>query len=170
MFKTLWTTDRIFRNLMISTIALVLFTSIHHLYGGAIYDTSWRIIMPLFFFLPMLALTLFLQTVSAGKKSILLLLTYTVLTVAGWVIMIGAVEGGYNHVVKNILFFSGASEDLMHTFFPPEFGGTKLFEIPNDFIFEISGMLTTAFGVIITAYLIPFFIQQWKRITTAAKS
>ncbi len=164
--KLLWTTDKVFKNLALSIISLVLFTSIHHVYGGSIYDTSWRIIMPLFFFLPMLGLTIFLQYFSTMTKRKSILFIFTVLTVLGWIIILGLGEGGYNHVLKNILYFGGATEELMFKMFPPELGDIKLYETPNSFFFELSGIGTTVFGVFVVIYLIPFFKIQWKRITS----
>ncbi len=151
------------RNLALSTIALVLFTSIHHIYGGALYNTSWRIIMPLFFFLPILALTLYLQYQSIRKSSTLLLAAFTVLAVM-WIVGVGFYEGGYNHLLKNALYFGGASEEVITKMFPPEFGGTKLYEKPNDFLFESSGIATTLFSFVMIRYLVPFVKKQWERI------
>jgi len=105
--------DSTFRRLALWTIALVTFTSIHHIYGGAVYATSWRIIMPILFFIPMLVLTLALQYQASIRTSRTLLITYTLLCVIVWVIGIGVFEGGYNHVLKNVLYYSRASKELM---------------------------------------------------------
>src|SRR5688572_13903588 len=45
-------------------------------------------------------------------------------------------EGLYNHVIKNLVYFGGASEPLMVRLFPP-----PVYEMPDDVLFEITGML-----------------------------
>lgn len=142
--------------LALNTIAVVLLSTIHHIYGGFQYDTSWRIIMPIFFFLPMLFITLYLQGIILKYKNMVLLVLFTLLVSIGWIGILSIGEGGYNHVLKNILYFGGASEELLHKMFPPEFGSTKLYEKPNNVFFEISGILTTVFGVPLTIYLYKF--------------
>ncbi len=52
------------------------------------------------------------------------------------IIGIGLFEGGYNHLIKNALNFSGASMTLMHRLFPP-----PTYEMPNDVFFEVTGVL-----------------------------
>jgi hypothetical protein len=52
------------------------------------------------------------------------------------VVMIGTFEGLYNHVVKNLLYFGGASPALMMRLFP-----RPTYEMPNDVFFEITGVL-----------------------------
>jgi hypothetical protein len=162
MLPSLQQADNDSRMLAWSTIALVALTSAHHIYGGALYGTSWRIVMSLGVFLPLLALTLFLQYQSVKRSSRLLLTAFTALSVT-WIVGIGLYEGGYNHVLKNILYFGGAPEGVMLKMFPPEFGGTKLYETPNDFIFESSGVATTFVALVMLRFLVPFAKQQWKR-------
>ena len=167
-FLSTWKNDATFRGLAFWTIALVMFTSIHHVYGGAIYSTSWRILMPLFMFIPTLVLTLVLQYQAVKRSSRILLIGYVLLTIIAWVIGVGIYEGGYNHVLKNVLYFSGTASDLMVKMFPPEFGGMKLYEsAPNDFLFEASGIATTIFGFLVVSYMIPFVKRQWNRINSS---
>jgi hypothetical protein len=160
--------DSTFRRLALWTIALVTFTSIHHVYGGAVYATSWRIIMPIFFFIPMLVLTLTLQYQASIRMSRILLLAYVLLCITIWVIGVGVFEGGYNHLLKNVLYYSSASKELMVKMFPPEFGGAKFYETaPNDFLFESTGIATTIFAFLVVGYLIPFVKLQWNRIQSS---
>ncbi|MGH7962255.1 MAG: hypothetical protein ACRERD_10590 [Candidatus Binatia bacterium] len=51
----------------------------------------------------------------------------------GW---IGFFEGGYNHVVKNVLYFSDASAAVLTTLFPP-----PTYEMPNSVFFEVTGIM-----------------------------
>jgi hypothetical protein len=50
--------------------------------------------------------------------------------------MIGLFEGGYNHLIKDALYFAGASMMLMHSLFPP-----PTYEMPDDVFFEFTGVL-----------------------------
>lgn len=138
------------------TIAVVLLSTIHHIYGGYQYDTSWRIYMPIFFFLPILVLTLFLQYRVIKKQNLFMLGLYSTIVFIGWIGVLSFGEGGYNHLLKNILYFGDASEEILTKMFPPEFGSTKLYEKPNDLFFESTGILTTVFGFYLTYYLVKF--------------
>jgi peroxiredoxin len=51
------------------------------------------------------------------------------------VLSIGLFEGLYNHVLKNILFLSGAPASVLLRMFPP-----PTYELPNDAGFEVSGV------------------------------
>src|SRR5690349_18966248 len=93
----------------LSTVAVYLTTAVHHIYGGAIYDTSWRIHGTLGG-LPLLLLTIGVLVWYQRAASRAALNLYALLSVI-WVGVIGIWEGGYNHLVKNLLFFSGASLD-----------------------------------------------------------
>ena len=167
-FLSTYKKDTTFRRLALWTIALVTFSSIHHIYGGAIYATSWRIIMPMFFFISMLVLTLVLQYQAIIRPSRILLITYTLLCLIVWVIGVGVFEGGYNHVLKNVLYYSRASMDLMVKMFPPEFGGAKFYEsAPNDFLFEATGIASTILGFLVVRYMIPFVKLRWNRIQSS---
>lgn len=50
--------------------------------------------------------------------------------------MFGLFEGGYNHGVKLLLFFGGASPETMQRLFPP-----PTYEMPSDAFFETTGVL-----------------------------
>ena len=53
--------------------------------------------------------------------------------------MIGLYEGGYNHVLKNVLYFGGASPELLAALFPP-----PAYELPDSALFEVSGIAQLA--------------------------
>ncbi|MEN7551786.1 hypothetical protein AAG747_27975 [Rapidithrix thailandica] len=78
------------------------------------------------------------STVS-GKVAIGIFLTVTLLASIG---MIGLYEGGYNHLLKNILYYGGMSQNALKQFFPP-----PTYEMPNDFWFEFSGILQFFTGI-----------------------
>ncbi len=128
------------RRTLLSTGAVLLVTSIHHIYGAIIYDTPWRyhIVFPsaLAFLFTWGMLRLFNKRPGTGlSKAALLLASACVLIFPfAW---IGLFEGGYNHLIKNALYLSGASALLMQQLFPP-----PTYEMPNDLFFEATGVLT----------------------------
>jgi len=52
------------------------------------------------------------------------------------VLAIGAFEGLYNHVIKVVTYFAGLPLELHRELFPP-----PTYELPNDALFEASGIL-----------------------------
>jgi hypothetical protein len=65
-------------------------------------------------------------------------------------------EGGYGHLLKNTLYYLDFNAETMHKLFPPEFGETRFFEVPNDIFFEISGILQFIIGLDTLFYLAKF--------------
>jgi len=144
------------RRLALSIILIGFTTWVHHVYGGLVYDTPYRIIvptitLPLFWFL-----TFYIQYRLIKKASKGLKFLYSVIVTFLWIVPIGLIEGGYNHILKNIFFFTGVSQEKLATLFPPEFGALRLFEQPNDIIFEISGIIQFFIGLLIIYYLRKF--------------
>lgn len=113
--------------------ALMLLTSIHHVLGAYIYDTPWRLHI-LAFSIPVILLNIILNLkFRANKIAVYLLLAINfIITIS----LIGLFEGGYNHLVKNILFFSGTPAEVMVRLFPP-----PTYVMPGNFIFEFTGVL-----------------------------
>ncbi|HEY1308586.1 MAG TPA: AhpC/TSA family protein [Vicinamibacterales bacterium] len=119
--------------------ALLLLTSIHHAYGGYVYHTPWRyhaaLVSAVTATVIVGALALWRRRPSAlaGRFA---RIVFLVTTLAIPVIGFGLFEGLYNHVVKNLLYFGGASMALLARLFPP-----PTYEMPNDVFFEITGVL-----------------------------
>jgi hypothetical protein len=120
-------------------LAVLLLTTIHHVYGAYVYHTPWR--------LHVTFISGFAATAIVG--SLLVLRRHTgavVRLIAFWVFVgvtlvipvaaIGLFEGGYNHALKDALYFAGASTSLMTRMFPP-----PTYELPNDAFFEITGVM-----------------------------
>ena len=57
-------------------------------------------------------------------------------TIVFRVAAIGLFEGAYNHVLKDALYFAGASTSLLVQMFPP-----PAYELPNDAFLEITGVM-----------------------------
>lgn len=72
---------------------------------------------------------------------------FILLTLLPSMCMIGIVEGLYNHALKNILFFGGASTATLQRLFP-----APTYEMPNDLLFEVTGVLQGFF-------VIPMIVQ-----------
>lgn len=140
---------------LLAQVAILVLTIVHHLYGAAIYDTPWRHHVALIA-LPMLAVLIVAYGVYRwryphwlGKTSLCLFIALSSMVIA-W---IGVFEGGYNHLLKNILFFAGLSQDVLVQLFPP-----PAYEMPNDLWFEVSGVLQ----FFIALYAIRCLFRLWR--------
>ena len=49
--------------------------------------------------------------------------------------MVGMFEGGYNHMIKNALYFGGIPSRAFRALFPQ-----PPYEVPNDVFFELTGV------------------------------
>lgn len=113
-------------------------TSIHHAYGAFIYATPWRLHILHAAIPAALAISALLYAARAYRGTLSGRL-------AGWVgalvilafpvAMIGFYEGGFNHVLKNIVYF-GFGADIARTTFP-----APTYEMPNDLLFELTGIV-----------------------------
>jgi hypothetical protein len=136
-------------------ISVMVLTIIHHVYGAIIYDTPFRLHIT-WFALPVLAAMILTykcyvirRKTLSGRIALWLFLLITLLIAIG---TFGFVEGGFNHLVKNILFFSGVERSVLELIYPsPEY------ELPNDFWFESTGILQFFFGL----YGFIQFIKLW---------
>src|SRR5215207_659574 len=97
-------------------MAVLLLTSVHHAYGAYVYATPWRYHVLLITgaaALVILGALAALRARPAGLPGALSrwLLALTALVVP--VLLFGVFEGFYNHVLKDVLYFSGASAEQM---------------------------------------------------------
>jgi hypothetical protein len=117
---------------------ILLLTSVHHAYGAHIYTSPWR--------LHVVALAIAAAAViGIAAKMFQKRRTGTAAGIAFWILvtitlafpfaMIGFFEGGYNHLLKDALYFGGASRELMRTLFP-----APAYEMPSSFFFELTGV------------------------------
>ena len=65
------------------------------------------------------------------------------------VFLFGVVEGFYNHVVKVALYLVGLPEESLRRLYP-----APTYELPNDVIFELTGVLQVAPAVLAGVFLV----------------
>jgi hypothetical protein len=113
-------------------------TSIHHIYGAFAYNTPWRLHV-LAISIPMIIFSLiisrFLTTSQSNLNRLLQWIFWMAIFIFS-VVLIGAYEGVYNHALKNLVHFTGVSENLQRQLFPP-----PKYVMPNNLIFEVSGIM-----------------------------
>lgn len=123
----------------LSAIGVLVLTSIHHLYGAFIYQTPWRHHVAVVSIPVMLVLAgalVIVRTPTHARSRRIALWVFTIVSVIvpiGW---IGFFEGGYNHVLKNALYFAGASQEVLTALFPP-----PTYEMLNSIFFEVTEIL-----------------------------
>lgn len=131
----------------IPALLLLALTSIHHAYGAAILDTPWRLHV-LYFILPVAALVAMLLSAGwyapTGRSARLFTWAGAIVVLAVPIILVGYVEGGYNHVVKNIAYLI-VSGDTFRAIFP-----NPPYKEPNDLFFEITGIAQFPLSVLAT--------------------
>lgn len=136
---TLPASERLTVRAGITSLAVLLLTGIHHAYGALIYDAAFRSHVALFA-IPLAVLIttlLYLSRRLRNRNSVRFTIGLAVFLIIMFLaLVLGIYEGGYNHILKNVLHFSGASRELMQKLFP-----VGLYEMPNDALFEISGVL-----------------------------
>ena len=123
---------------MLSSSAILLLTILHHFYGAVIYSTPWRTHVAFFAGPVLVALAVaWLINRSSPKLAVAPISKWAFVVLAGVVSfgMFGLYEGGYNHLLKDILYFAGAPSAILLAMFPP-----PVYEMPNDFLFELSGV------------------------------
>ena len=122
-------------------LATLILTSVHHAYGAYIYDTPWRydtVLISAATAVVILGSLAVRRARPSGLPGALAAGLFVLVTLIVPVLTIGAFEGLYNHVLKNVLYFGGASSSLLARLFPP-----PTYEMPNDVFFEITGILQT---------------------------
>jgi hypothetical protein len=141
---------------MAGALTVALLTSVHHGYGAQIYATPWRwhavLVSGLATAIAFGALCILRKRPNerAGRIAAwVFTVTTLVIHIAGY----GLFEGGYNHVLKDLLYFGGASPELMHQLFP-----APAYELPDDVFFEVTGVLQVA-PAIFTGYYLYRFVR-----------
>lgn len=121
----------------VAAFALLALTVVHHVYGAIAFATPWRlhilaVVMPAAIVIGLALRRVVRATDRSAGRFMIVLAAIVILLVP--VAAIGFYEGGYNHVFKNLLYFS-VGEARTHVIFPP-----PLYEMPRDFFFEVTGI------------------------------
>jgi hypothetical protein len=137
---------------LLASASVLILTVLHHFYGAAIYGTPWRHHIAVLV-LPVLLVLLLAYGAQRwrprtwlSRAGLWLFLGLTLVVPIG---LIGVFEGGYNHLVKNVLFFGGVPRATLERLFPP-----PAYELPNDLWFEVTGVFQFVIGLGAAYYLL----------------
>ncbi|WP_436499692.1 hypothetical protein [Actinokineospora sp. HUAS TT18] len=123
------------RPALLSVVALYVVTLAHHLYGGLAFPGVERLVIALVFTV-VIAVTAW--TYRAGVATRWARWVYLGL-VALWVVVVGVIEGGYNHALFVGLRLFGASSEVFARMYPD---GIEIAEASDDLFFQGTGVLT----------------------------
>lgn len=128
-----------------AALLVLALTAVHHIWGAVIYATPWRVhivyvaIPVAILFVVLLAAGWRNRGMPSGRAA-----TWGAIGVILFfpVLLIGIYEGGYNHLVKNLLYFV-FGEPVARMMCPDD--GTC--ELPSDFVFEATGIAQVFAGL-----------------------
>jgi hypothetical protein len=139
------------RRAALGAVAVFLLTTVHHLYGAYVYKTPWRrhagIVSGLATAVSVGALAAWCRR-PTGVAGTIERWTFTLVTLVIQVAGFGLFEGGYNHLAKDTLYFTGAPQTVRRRLFPP-----PTYEEPNNDFFEVTGVLQLIPALITAHYL-----------------
>ena len=127
-------------------IASMALTTVHHLYGAIIYHTPWRhhaALVATGTVLLSVASFRVHRSMASRRAGKIAFWIFVILSMLIAVLGVGVFEGGYNHTLKNILYFTTHDAALMQRLFP-----SPTYEMPNDAFFEITGVLQLPLGLV----------------------
>ena len=148
--KTMMLKNRLQKVNLYSQVLMVL-TSVHHIYGAYAYNTPWRLHV-LFLSIPIIIITTLLKNYLVNKEKLkknIAIWVYWLIVLIASVVLIGSYEGIYNHLLKNLLFFSGLDNKTLTILFPP-----STYEMPNNFFFEFTGVLQAIIAIILWVWFV----------------
>lgn len=145
-------TSTVERRALLAGAGVLVLTGIHHVYGAILYETPERyhavFIAAAALFVMLAGRALVRRRNGSPADRIGRWTAWSVNAVVS-VLLFGAVEGFYNHVVKVALYFGGLPEARMRVLFRSD-----LHEMPNDLIFEATGVLQAVPAVLAGYYLV----------------
>lgn len=125
-----------------TALAILVMTSIHHVYGAEIFDTPYRLHI-VYVSIPVALIILGCVALARRTASEMVARAaswlFVILTGLFAIAAVGFYEGGYNHVIPNIQYLLGVE----HTVRP------GLYEPPDDLVFQLTGM--AQFGIALVA-------------------
>jgi hypothetical protein len=169
MFSTMAivTQERLYRVTRYA-LAVLLLTSVHHAYGAYAYHTPWRldaVVLSAFAAAAIISSLIVIQRNADETVREIAFWVFIAVVLVVPVALIGLFEGAYNHALKNALYFAGASSALMNRLFP-----SPTYELPNDVLFEATGVMQAVLGSITTWLLSRLIWSRFGRIVVAPKN
>lgn len=122
------------------TTGVFILTAFHHYYGSVVYGTPWRAHVVFIGGITLLLCFLLSWLYHRYQKKILLHI-YLLIALVTFGLLIGLVEGFYNHTIKDLLYFSGMNVNNWRSLFP-----APTYEIPDNILFEGTGILQFPVG------------------------
>ncbi len=153
--------DRLIVRITQFALTVLILTSVHHVYGAYRYQTPWRLHAAAVSAVVAAVIVACLFTIRRRRDDTRAYVAFWVLVVVTAlvpVLAIGVFEGGYNHVLKNVLYFAGAPRGLMTALFPP-----PLYEMPDDLFFEATGVMQVIPGFATGWFLYELLRERWRR-------
>ena len=143
------TTEQLIKSAILAFVAQLTLTSIHHVYGGIVYDSAARMSMPILVVIELLIVLGLLFWYKRTNSGFALTIFSVIM------ILVGVVQGLfhtlYGHAYKDLLFLIGVPADKVRNFFLPVMPNDFIYP-PNDVFFEATGLLE-----LVTIYLIFVF-------------
>lgn len=136
-------------------------TTVHHVYGAILYDTPWRLHAAAIAAVAVIAMLGAFRISRAEPASFTgraAWWAFWTINATVFVLLFGAFEGLYNHTVKDALYLAGTPLAQMQMLFPP-----PMYEMPNDWFFEVTGVLQVVPAAATAYYLGRLLLQRWAR-------
>lgn len=132
------TTEQLIKQVMLAFLAQMTLTSIHHVYGGIVYDSVLRLSMPIFAAIELLIVLGLLYWYRRTKSGVPLSSFIVVVVIVG--VVQGLFHAIYGHAYKDVLFLLGVKAENIRNFFLPVMPNDFIYP-PNDVFFELTGLL-----------------------------
>ena len=133
------------RRAALTTSALLALTIVHHAYGAIIYQTPWRfhVAPPALGAMLLLVVALVAHQELGDTRGGRLGLAVALAVIGGVVVGVGFFEGGYNHLLKTVLWAAGVPTPTLLRMFPP-----PVYVLPSSVVFEATGILQLVLGFV----------------------
>jgi SAM-dependent methyltransferase len=144
-----WTEGRA----LLAGVAVSALTSIHHVYGAIRYDTPIRYhaaALAAVAVIAMLGALRVSRTRAGSAVGKAARWAFLGVNATVFVILFGAFEGLYNHVLKDALHLAGTPLALLRVLYP-----APMYDVPNDWFFELTGALQ-----VVPAAATAYFVRQ----------
>lgn len=148
------TSEQLIKQVGLAFTAQVALTSIHHVYGGLAYDSTFRPSMPIIAVIELAIVLSLLFWYGQSRSGIALGLFTLVAALVG--VAQGLFHTLFGHIYKDILFIAGITTESVRNYFLPVTPNDFIYP-PNDLFFEVTGVLelvTMSLIVIFTYRLI----------------